>query len=685
MRLDRVMLFQSGLGHFEWRGRVTGSHLILRVRPDEVDDVIKTLVVTDTTGTPQQVAAVLPGLSADATGSVEIDVGLAHPDLDLVVTYATPTAAWKTTYRVALDDAGAQLQAWAMLDNVSEQDWDDVRLSLATGAPLSYRTDLRTPLHIERPDATGQLVLPYATAALGAERGALLGGTTVDRDADGILDVADRCPDDDETTNGRDDDDGCPDTGRVIVTESVLAILDKIHFAPGSDRPTDLSQPVLDAVAATLRGTPDITLLEIQGHADGGERDAWALGERRAAEVRARLLAAGVTTALTTRSYGPSSPISERAADNRRVEFVILRRDADAPAAPVDAAARSSQAFTAAAATARVEVAGSARHDLVDRVSVPRGTSALVAMLSEAVAGEELLLFRPEPGMPGSDLHPLRAARLALPAGLGVEPGPVAIYAGGGFAGEAIMPRTPGGEALYLPFALDGGTRVRLAVEQRARPARLVAISRGVATIEDADVRTTIITVEAGASAPARLMVRLEPTPGMTMGELPPGSERGDAAVLVAVPLRPGQPSTVTVEERRPLQRTIEVLGPGGATLAAYLDGSHLPPTVEAGITAVVAARRDLATADAERDAVRLRLRDVQDRAVDLERSLEAVRRLPGSDAAALRRALVAQLTSNAADAARATAALGDAAARAEAARLAVQMALERLTLAPAA
>ena len=60
LRLDRVVLFQNGIGHFERRGGLTDRHLRLVLRPHEADDVIKTLTVIDRDGQAQQVAAVLP-------------------------------------------------------------------------------------------------------------------------------------------------------------------------------------------------------------------------------------------------------------------------------------------------------------------------------------------------------------------------------------------------------------------------------------------------------------------------------------------------------------------------------------------------------------------------------------------------------------------------------------------------
>jgi|SRR4051812_28357679 hypothetical protein len=55
-----------------------------------------------------------------------------------------------------------------------------------------------------------------------------------DRDQDRIPDAEDECPDEPETYNGVDDQDGCPDKGPVIVRRYHLSIHDKILFARDS-------------------------------------------------------------------------------------------------------------------------------------------------------------------------------------------------------------------------------------------------------------------------------------------------------------------------------------------------------------------------------------------------------------------------------------------------------------------
>ena len=71
---------------------------------------------------------------------------------ELVVSYTIAAPIWKTTYRVVLDDGGKPFfQGWAIIDNVSEEDWSNVQLSLISGSPISFIQNLQKPLYRYRP------------------------------------------------------------------------------------------------------------------------------------------------------------------------------------------------------------------------------------------------------------------------------------------------------------------------------------------------------------------------------------------------------------------------------------------------------------------------------------------------------------------------------------------------------
>ncbi len=59
---------------------------------------------------------------------------------------------WKTSYRLVLkDDEKPFLQGWAIVENTTEQDWNDVNLTLVSGRPISFIMDLYQPLYAQRP------------------------------------------------------------------------------------------------------------------------------------------------------------------------------------------------------------------------------------------------------------------------------------------------------------------------------------------------------------------------------------------------------------------------------------------------------------------------------------------------------------------------------------------------------
>ncbi len=71
---------------------------------------------------------------------------------EMVVSYTIAAPIWKTTYRVVLDEAGKPFfQGWAIVDNVSEEDWSSVKLSLVSGSPVSFIQNLQKPLYRYRP------------------------------------------------------------------------------------------------------------------------------------------------------------------------------------------------------------------------------------------------------------------------------------------------------------------------------------------------------------------------------------------------------------------------------------------------------------------------------------------------------------------------------------------------------
>ncbi|MFP4085171.1 MAG: hypothetical protein ACLFUL_00115 [Desulfobacteraceae bacterium] len=73
---------------------------------------------------------------------------------DLLVSYVTQAPVWKATYRIVLpqeEDHQPFIQGWAIVDNVTDTDWESVHLSLISGLPISFVQNLYDPRFKERP------------------------------------------------------------------------------------------------------------------------------------------------------------------------------------------------------------------------------------------------------------------------------------------------------------------------------------------------------------------------------------------------------------------------------------------------------------------------------------------------------------------------------------------------------
>jgi hypothetical protein len=69
------------------------------------------------------------------------------------VGYVVETPIWKTSYRLLFGQQNAKpmLQGWAIVENQTDNDWENVELSLVSGRPISFIQELYQPLYIPRP------------------------------------------------------------------------------------------------------------------------------------------------------------------------------------------------------------------------------------------------------------------------------------------------------------------------------------------------------------------------------------------------------------------------------------------------------------------------------------------------------------------------------------------------------
>jgi hypothetical protein len=160
--LHRVVVYRNGVGYFERQGHVAESEVNFHVLQREVGDFLATLAVMERGGSSVRAAA-FPLPEERANGEAPrpelrrtVRLALDGREHDLAVGYTVETPIWRPSYRLVFANNNAEVQAWGIVQNLSGEDWTNVSLSLVAGSPVSFRSELATPVIPTRPVVTDE-------------------------------------------------------------------------------------------------------------------------------------------------------------------------------------------------------------------------------------------------------------------------------------------------------------------------------------------------------------------------------------------------------------------------------------------------------------------------------------------------------------------------------------------------
>lgn len=528
--------------------------------------------------------------SLDATAGegmfqqVAVDIRLAGANRhDLSVSYVVEAPMWKPTYRVVLPEGGkgkALLQGWAVVDNVSGEDWRKVNMSLTSGAPIAFRYDLHTPRILERSDLTGSGVYKRAAVALGETSYGPAGG---DADGDGIADSDDRCPDVPETYNGYSDEDGCPDSPAYARDEADYGAPMEEEAASGAEKSRSRASELKkkEKSADARKGAPG----RPAPAPPASKADAWS----------------GPT--------GAAAPVAP-------------------PAVDLDSLRRSTQANARAKS-----VSGLTRFDLGNRVTVPDGSSTMVAILNEDVEAEQTFLFRPGGAGAGYEHNPYRVVRFKNSTPFVLEPGPISIYTGGSFVGEGLSEAVGTGTSTTIPFAVEPGVLVSSSSQYSGEDMRVVRIVRGVIEVESFQRLTTTWTVKGPPSGAGFTVLVRQPRQGgaYQLKTRIDGAEELPDAYLLPVRAAPDQTTgTLEVVEQTPTSTTLTIWDSRVPLLLdAVLRVANLDAATRARVTPLIALRQEIGRIDTELQGLERQRIELDQRAAETRDNLEAIKKDP--------------------------------------------------------
>ncbi|MBN1909869.1 MAG: hypothetical protein JW818_09035 [Pirellulales bacterium] len=592
--LKRVVLFSSGVGFFEHAGKVDGNvNVEMKFNVDDVNDLLKSMVVQDLDGgqistvsyaskdpitktlktfaidltskptlaklleqvrgekveveASQTVTGVILGVEkqkrrVDKDEVIEIDVlnlltedGLRAVSLDSVsrirllnekldaelrkalallasshstdkkevqlnllgegtrriqVGYIQETPVWKTTYRLVLSDKEAPfLQGWAIVENTTEEDWSNVRLTLISGRPISFVMDLYEPLYLPRPT-----VRPQLFASLRPQ------------------------------TYGQD----------MVAKEKAFREL-----------------------AVATPKTPAALAYNAPGRASGRYLRRGA-GEAESFALNSRLADSNTDGVADHYAWGTSG--------------VTLGKSA------------------ASAATAG-EVGELFEYAIDTPVTLQRQKSAMLPIVNTKVKGEKVSIYNARVHAK----HPLAGMKLTNATDLHLMQGPITVFDGGAYAGDAQIEDMAPGTTRLISYSIDLDTEV--APKSVGQPEQLLSVRliKGVMIATRKLARTMEYTVKNSGKRAKTVLVEhpLDHNWKLVAPEKP--TEKTRDRYRFAVEAKPGEPAVLKIAEEQTQSQHLGLTNLNDDQIRIYLRAKVVSQKVKDALAKIIEMKRDMA------------------------------------------------------------------------------------------
>jgi hypothetical protein len=641
--LGSVIVYRNGVAYFERYAEPGQKELTLRVPTERVDDFLKSLsIIDESTGEPLPLS--YPTVES-FDGYVELTIALPQRPGKLKITYVTESPAWKPSYRVVLQDDGkANLQGWAVIDNVSGEDWNDIRVGVGSTAALSFRYDLHSVRLVERemlhsheqlagaPPTGGS---PYAVAT---RKVRIIG--SLDQSAlaqlesgEGGFEVDGKVAISEDRIQGSAGYGGSPEPKADRARRSGPKKQRKNRRGAGKrGKVTDKTKSGVydDRYVDNLRLQAGNHRIRIEGYAQRGDNDPNKASFERADSLKQRLMAKGV----------PESNIDVVATGrmNSREAVRVLATDQEVGG--------EEQKRVKLAAVDTLPV-GHAHFVSDEAMSIKKDHSAMVSTLNELTEARRVYFFDPV-SQRGSNKFAFNAVRITNPSPYTLDAGPFTVYAKGQFLGEGLSDSILPKSTAFIPYALDRSIVADPQVDSREEIERLLTIQRGIVTSETRRIRRTKLTLSNRGKSGAEVYVRHKVATGYRLTSQSQAStakvEKLGGAHLFRVDVPGGEAVELIIEEWTPLMKTVDIrTNRGVRDMGLFLGKRNLEPELKAQLDVIVKSHTDAANLQERIDVLDEQMRVFRTRIDEINVQLVTLRKV--RQAGRLRQHLMSKMT----------------------------------------
>jgi hypothetical protein len=425
---------------------------------------------------------------------------------DLRLSYIVPVAIWKSSYRLNLQPSNSTLEGWAIVDNTTDEDWNNVRLSVVSGRPISFISLLDTPRYGNRQVAE----LPEDRAAgpqvYGGTVGGVLGGVPA----------------------------------AAAPPAPMFQRTDGVHLGTANQPSAGLS-----------------------------------MSEQMGAANHTQFFKQSVST-IQGATGGTLGELFE--------------------------------------------------YNFPGPVTIRKSQSAMLPFLQDKVAARKLLIYTQNDGE-----HPVNAAEVTNSTAKTLDGGPVTVYDGGAYAGEALFETLKAGDKRLIGYAVDYGTRITSAFDSGSSLVREVTAANGILRLRYAQHQLRTYTIKNVDSKPKTLIVQQE---GINEYSIlsPQPTERTATAYRFEVHVPADASQQLKVEQEHVFWQSTAVTDSTNDFLLTILDNKQLNAAGRRQLQAILDAKNRLAETQTALDNTKSQIDELTNDQTRLRQNIDSLNRVKGQE-----------------------------------------------------
>jgi len=257
-------------------------------------------------------------------------------------------------------------------------------------------------------------------------------------------------------------------------------------------------------------------------------------------------------------------------------------------------------------------------------VTVRKGESAMLPFLQQKIQGRKLLVYSDQ-----SSAHPTNAAEITNSTGKTLDGGPITVYEGNAYAGEALVETFKTGDKRLISYGVDLGTRITTQFDSSRDLVREIHARRGVLTTRTAMRETRAFTIRNVDAKAKTLIIEHPARPAYKLVDLKP-TETTVNAYRFEVKLPPNGTEKFPITEEHIYEQTVAIASQTPDFLLSILQNKALSEAGRKQLERIAEQKRKIAAIDQQLSATNTELSELSTDQGRLRQNIESLNRVSG-------------------------------------------------------